>query len=267
MAEGDRKRVLITLMDLDDLTGRLESDNLKKLELTKQGEKQAGVEEIPVLNIAASELKELMGYKGNSLKAPPTWLRGSENDVVYDLTDDFKRAGVKFGNDEWIIVNYMTERMYIKARPSVREQFSEVMDNLRISYPLRMHSILTFYEVDSVVNSSDQWDVRTILSANPILLGRVGVSLRSGERMTVTSSLGLIATEIINGEDGVFADHNFNIDLKLKNRTVRFLGGRYFKRNMLSFIELGIESGKVPLRKIIMMVDSKDEVLKYKRIN
>ena len=267
VAEGDRKRVLIAQMDLDDLTGILESDSLKKLEFTKQGEKQAGVEEIPVLNIAASELKELMGYKGNSLKAPPTWLRGSENDVVYDLTDDFKRAGVKFGNDEWIIVNYMTERMYIKARPSVREQFSEVMDNLFISYPLRMHSVLTFYEVDSVVNSSDQWNVRTILSANPILLGRVGVSLRSGERMTVTSSLGLIATEIINGEDGVFADHYFNIDLKLKNRTVRFLGGRYFKRNMLSFIELGIESGKVPLRKIIMMVDSKDEVLKYKRIN
>ena len=85
--------------------------------------------------------------------------------------------------------------------------------------------------------------------------------------MTVTSSLGLIATEIINGEEGVFADHYFNIDLKLKNRTVRFLGDRYFKRNVLSFIELGTGPRQVSLRKIIMLVDSKDEVLKYKRVN
>lgn len=263
ISEGNRKRILITQFLRDDLTGKTDG-NQRVSEVSQTDMKQAGVEDLTPMLGHIRELPILFGHKGDGLIEVPRWMKASKDDVVYNLTSMFQYAGLSFGEDEWVIRNDTTGKIYFKGASSVYLQIESLKDDLFTRNPQRISSVMTFYEVDSIIDESEQWSVDMVLSSNPLLLGRVGYSSRSGEQNKAKSELGIADVNMIFSDDGVHLDCSFDIELKLKGRDIQAGFMKSIKRDVLRFIELG--KGSDSSRKIVMMVDIKVENLKYKRL-
>ena len=263
ISEGNKKRIIIAQFDQDDLTGNTE-ENEREGNLSIEDLKQDGVEDVTHLLGEIPELPLLLGHKGDGLLSPPRWMKGSKNDVVYDLTETLLLTGIPFEEDQWIYKNETTGQVYFRGSSDALKMLEDLVSSSSVSYPVRIDSVITFYEVDSVINSGDQWNLQAMLSAKPILLGRVGYSARQSEGVRFTSELGTADITMILGHTGVHIDCNFNVNLKLEGRKIHLIFMTGIKSNRLSFFEVG--EGNNSSRKIIMMVDSKSEKLKYKRM-
>ena len=259
MVEGNKKRVMLVKYELTGLEGKVDETQEKKAVSESLKVPQGAVDVTSKFEGVFNSMV-ILGDITTDLVVPPAWMDAGEDEVVHNWKKMFELTGVKFAEDEWILNNRTTGKLYFNLSAIAYEQIEDLCSDLGTRNSIRMMtSSIAIYEVDNRRLKTKKWDLQAVMSAKPELLGMVSSYSRSGEKNSYFNELGEVEVSMFIDQNSVDIGCDLRLDLILKGREVKLnIEDKMIKNNGVDFIELGMEGSSS--RVILLIIDTKYEI-------
>ncbi len=254
--KGNEKGVMILNLERLDMNGRKVREKRvnPQIEISNYQVKREVISGREYLFWRVPDLITLLGPCEERLVVNSNLGVFAKEAIIYDFSENLELQGIRMRKDDLAIYDSMSGLLVVSGNTSVLDMVEEISYEISVSYGLNISTVTNFYEVDahSKAEVGNEWDVVSILSRNPELLGNVGYFLGGGEKVRHSSPQGSVILEVILDESGRFTNQVYQLDLNFLNHKIKSKLKTDVEYNRPKFIEL--QTNPVTRRSIIMMI-------------